>query len=95
MFSNANAMAVKFIADVLLELVDLVESQMTPVMALVQVMVNKGLLGPDDVGLLRAAIADVKAGPAVDALLEAGTVEETTEKIRAWVKKFSEINRGP
>src|SRR6266704_4278544 len=95
MFNTANTMAVTFIADVLLELVDLVKPQMTPVMALVQVLMNKGLLGPDDVGLLRAAIADVKAGHAVDALLEAGTVEETTEKIRAWVKKFSEINRGP
>ncbi len=95
MFNTANTMAVTFIADVLLELVDLVKPQMTPVMALTQVLVNKGLLGPDDVGLLRAAIADVKAGHAVDALLEPGTVEETTEKIRAWVKKFSEINRGP
>jgi hypothetical protein len=57
MFSNANAMAVKFIADVLLELVDLVKPQMTPV-SLAQ-------------------------------------VEETTDKIRAWMEKFNEINRGP
>jgi hypothetical protein len=91
MFSNANTMAVKFIADALLELVDLVKPQM----ALVQVLVNKGLLGPGDVDLLRAASANVKAGHAVDALLEPGTVEETTEKIRAWVEKFTEINRGP